>query len=88
MVVVLSALNPKQLYASDLALMRRLGELHLEYPFMGSRMLCDQLNREQGVVGRKHVSTLMKLMGIEALHRKPRTSKKNPGHTIYPYLLQ
>jgi len=55
---------------------------------MGSRMLRDQLAREGIVVGRKHVSTLMKRMGIEALYRKPRTSKKHPGHTIYPYLLR
>ena len=55
---------------------------------MGSRMLRDQLNRQGIVVGRKHVSTLMKRMGIEALYRKPRTSKKHPGHTIYPYLLR
>ena len=74
--------------ASDLALMRRLDKLHLEYPFMGSRMLRDQLGREGIVVGRKHVSTLMTRMGIEALYRKPKTSKKHPGHTIYPYLLR
>lgn len=55
---------------------------------MGSRMLRDQLNRQGIVVGRKHVSTLMKRMGIEALYRKQRTSKKHPGHTIYPYLLR
>ena len=86
--MALSIINPKHYMPSDLALMRRLDELHLEYPFMGSRMLRDQLNREGIVVGRKHVSTLMKHMGIEALYRKPRTSKKHPGHTIYPYLLR
>src|SRR4029078_4264789 len=62
--------------------------LHLEHPFMGARMLRDQLNREGDVVGRKHVGTLMKRMGIEALYRKPGTSKKHPGHEIYPYLLR
>lgn len=80
--------QPKVVHAADLALMRRLDELHLEYPFMGSRMLRDQLDRQGVVVGRKHVGTLMKRMGIEALYRKPKTSKKHPGHTIYPYLLR
>jgi len=68
--------------------MRRMDALHLEYPFMGTRMLRDQLNREGYDVGRKHVGTLMKRMGIEALYRKPGTSKKHPGHEIYPYLLR
>jgi putative transposase len=68
--------------------MRKLDDLHLEYPFMGSRMLRDQLERQGIAVGRKHVSALMKRMGIEALYRKPRTSKKHPGHMIYPYLLR
>jgi putative transposase len=69
-------------------IMRRLDELHLEFPFMGSRMLRDQLDRQGLGVGRKHVGTLMKRMGIEAVYRKPRTSKKHPGHTIYPSLLR
>jgi putative transposase len=68
--------------------MRRIDELHLEHPFMGARMLRDQLNRERYDVGRKHVGTLMKRMGIEALYRKPGTSKKHPSHEIYPYLLR
>ncbi|KAB2891197.1 MAG: IS3 family transposase [Desulfobulbaceae bacterium] len=68
--------------------MRRLDELHLEYPFMGSRMLRDQLYWQGIAVGHKHVSTLMKRMGIEALYRKPRTSTKHPGHTTCPYLLR
>lgn len=79
---------PKPVSPGDLALMRRLDELHLEHPFMGARMLRDQLNREGVKVGRKHVSTLMKRMGIEALYRKPGTSKRPPGHEIYPYLLR
>lgn len=74
--------------AADLALMRRIDELHLEHPFMGARMLRDQLNREGFKVGCKHVSTLMARMGMEALYRKPGTSKKHPGHEIYPYLLR
>lgn len=68
--------------------MRRIDELHLQHPFMGARMLQDQLNRAGLAVGRKHVGTLMKGMGIEALYRKPGTSKKHPGHKIYPYLLR
>lgn len=55
---------------------------------MGARMLCDQLNRAGLQVGRRHISTLMKRMGIEALYRKPGTSKKHPGHKVYPYLLR
>jgi putative transposase len=79
---------PKPVGAADLVRMRRLDALHLEHPFMGARMLRDQLNREGCTVGRKHVGTLMARMGIEALYRKPGTSKKHPGHEIYPYLLR
>lgn len=79
---------PKSVSAADLVLMRRLDELHLEHPFMGARMLRDQLNREGFDVGRKHVGTLMKRMGMAALYRKPGTSKKHPGHDVYPYLLR
>ena len=74
--------------ATDLILMRRIDELHLQHPFMGARMLRDQLNRAGFDVGRKHVGTLMKRMGVEALYRKPGTSKRHPGHKIYPYLLR
>ena len=80
--------QPKPVSAVDLELMRHIDELHLEYPFMGARMLRDQLNREGFDVGRKHVGTLMKRMGVEALYKKPNTSKKHPGHKIYPYLLR
>lgn len=79
---------PKPVSAADLDLMRRMDELHLKYPFMGARMLRDQLNSQGFSVGRKHVKTLMDRMGIEALYRKPGTSKKNPGHEIFPYLLR
>jgi putative transposase len=68
--------------------MRRIDELHLEHPFAGSRMLRDMLNREGWSVGRKHVGTLMKRMGVEALYRRPNTSKRHPAHRIYPYLLR
>jgi putative transposase len=79
---------PTPVSAADLGLMRRLDALHLEHPFMGTRMLRDQLNREGFTVGRKHVRSLMARMGMEALYRKPGTSKKHPGHEIYPYLLR
>jgi len=80
--------RPKPVSEEDLALMRQIDELHLEHPFMGARMLRDQLSRMGFKVGRKHVSMLMKKMGIEALYRKPRTSKKHPEHAVYPYLLR
>jgi len=80
--------RPKSVSDKDLELMRQIDELHLEHPFMGARMLQDQLNRSGVSVGRKHVGTLMKRMGVEALYRKPGTSKKHPGHKIYPYLLR
>ena len=68
--------------------MRQIDALHLEYPFAGSRMLQGLLNAEGHVAGRLHVATLMKRMGIEALYRRPRTSKRAPGHAIFPYLLR
>lgn len=74
--------------AADLAIMRRIDELHLEWPFAGSRMLRDLLNQEGIAIGRRHVATLMKRMGIEAIYRRPNTSKPAPGHKIYPYLLR
>jgi putative transposase len=74
--------------AEELKIMRRIDELHLEHPFMGARMLRDMLNREGVSIGRRHVATLMKRMGIEAIYRRPNTSKPAPGHKIYPYLLR
>jgi len=73
---------------SDLTLMHRIDELHLEHPYAGSRMLRDMLRREGHVIGRKHVVTLMRKMGIEALYRRQNTSKRHPAHRIYPYLLR
>ena len=72
----------------DLELMRRVDELHLELPFAGARMLRDLLRGEGVAVGRKHMTTLMRRMAITALYRRPNTSKKTPGRTIYPYLLR
>jgi len=80
--------EPRPVPAGDLAIMRRIDELHLDYPFAGSRMLRDMLHREGIEIGRRHVATLMKHMGIEALYRRPNTSKPAPGHKIYPYLLR
>ena len=79
---------PRPVPAADLAIMRRMDELHLEFPFAGSRMLRDLLKQEGIDIGRRHVSTLMKRMGLEALYRKPNTSKPAPGHKVYPYLLR
>jgi putative transposase len=74
--------------ARDLELMNLIDEIHLKYPFYGSRSIRDEL-RDQGYkISRGHVSTLMKKMGIEALYRKPRLSKAHPGHKVYPYLLR
>ena len=94
--------EPRPISDEDLWLMRRLDELHLNYPFAGSRMLRGLL-WQQGLelsphgrrpvrggpaVGRRHIKTLMRRMGIEAIYRKPNTSKPAPGHRIYPYLLR
>jgi putative transposase len=80
--------QPQPVSAADLPVMRRMDELHLDFPFTGSRMLRDLLVAEGFTIGRCHVSTLMKRMGLEALYRKPNTSKPAPGHKIYPYLLR
>jgi putative transposase len=80
--------RPRPVSVADLALMRRIDELHLDYPFAGSRMLQGLLLGEGYKVGRLHVRTLMRRMGIEAIYRRPNTSKPAPGHKIYPYLLR
>lgn len=79
---------PRPVSPADLAIMRRIDELHLEFPFAGSRMLRDLLRQEGVKIGRQHVATLMKKMAIEAIYRRPNTSKPTPGHKIYPYLLR
>jgi putative transposase len=79
---------PVPVSPTDLALMRRIDELHLEHPFAGARMLRDLLWQEGEKIGRKHVATLMRKMGIEALYRKPNLSRKNARNKIYPYLLR
>ena len=87
--------TPRPVSQADLALMRRIDCLHMNYPFAGSRMLRDLLNRQcdrEGVladpVDRKRVGRLMRQMDINALYRKPGTSKRHPGHTVFPYLLR
>jgi putative transposase len=79
---------PQPVSESDLALMRRIDELHLQHPFAGARMLRDLLRQEGIPVGRRHVSTLMKKMGIEALYRRPNTSRKHPQNPVFRYLLR
>ncbi|MCH7916206.1 MAG: IS3 family transposase [Deltaproteobacteria bacterium] len=79
---------PRPISDRDLDLMKRIDRLHLEMPYAGSRMLRDLLAQDGIKVGRKHVATLMKRMGIEALYRKPKTTKKHPQHRVYPYLLR
>ena len=80
--------KPRPFSEDELKLMRTIDELHLEHPFAGSRMLRDLLGRDGVHVGRRHMRTVMCRMGIEALYRKPNTSKPAQGHKIYPYLLR
>ena len=80
--------RPRPVGEAGLGLMRRIDELHLEYPFAGSRMTRGLLRQEGLSSGRRHIATLMRRMGIEALYRKPNTSRRRPGHTVYPYLLR
>jgi putative transposase len=79
--------TPRGTSARDLVLMRRLDELHLQWPFYGSRKLLRELLSEGHDVGRRHVVTLMHKMGIQVIYRKPRTSLPAREATIYPYLL-
>ena len=80
--------QPTPVSSADLALRRRIDELHLASPFAGARMLRDLLRREGHRIGRKRVRTVMARMGIEALYRKPNTSQRHPAHRVYPYLLR
>jgi putative transposase len=79
---------PQPIAAEELALIRQMDALHLQHPFAGSRMLRDLLRLEGVHVGRKHVATLMRRMGITALYQHPRTTRPHPGHTVFPYLLR
>jgi putative transposase len=80
--------QPRPVSDTTLALMRRIDELHLQYPFAGARMLRDLLRQAGHAIGRRQVATLMRRMGITAIYRKPRTSQRHPAHRIYPYLLR
>lgn len=79
---------PVPISSADLELMRRIDHLHTDYPFMGARMLRDRLKAMGYSIGRRHVARLMRLMGIEALYRKKKTTKRNPEHSVFPYLLR
>ena len=79
---------PQPVGERDQALMNRIDRLHLDYPFTGARMLRDMPHQAGFNVGRKHVDTLMRNMGIEALYRKPETTKRHPAYPVYPYLLR
>ena len=80
--------QPTPVSEPALALMRRIDALHLAHPFAGARMLRDLLRQEGHAIGRRHVATLMRRMGIEALYRKPSLSRRHPAHRVYPYLLR
>ena len=80
--------RPRPVSDADLQAMRRIDAIHLAHPTAGARMLRDILCREGFAIGRRHVATLMRRMGLEAIYRKPRTSDKHPGHKVYPYLLR
>jgi putative transposase len=80
--------QPKPPSPEDLALMRAIDRLHLEAPYAGSRMMKKLLKAEGFKAGRRHVRTLMRKMGIEALYRKRNTSRRHPGHQVFPYLLR
>lgn len=79
---------PTPTSSEDLVLMRKMDALHLEFPWAGSRQLARLLRKDGHDVGRKHVATLMRKMGIEALYQRPKTTRKHPAHPIYPYLLR
>ncbi len=80
--------RPKPIKQEDLDLMRKIDELYLENPSSGSRTIRRQLKRQGIIVSRKKIQRLMRLMGIEAVYPKPRTSKPHPQHKVYPYLLR
>jgi putative transposase len=80
--------QPTPVSETVFALMRRIDELHLPYPFAGARMLRNLLRQEGHAIGRRHVATLVRRMGLEALYRKPSLSRRHPAHRVYPYLLR
>lgn len=80
--------RPKEPSHFDYKVMSRLDEIYLEMPYYGSRNLTKQLQRDGFPVNRKRIHRLMRLMGIEAIYQKPKTSRKHPNHPVYPYLLK
>ncbi|WP_419163873.1 IS3 family transposase [Candidatus Palauibacter sp.] len=80
--------RPKGESAENLTLMRRMDELHMAYPFYGSRQMVRHLRREGVAAGRHRIRRLMRLMGVEATYRRPRTSVASPEHRVFPYLLR
>src|SRR5450432_690758 len=80
--------RPAPVSADDLAVMRRMDELHLAWPFYGSRRMAAVLRREGWEVNRKRAKRLMRVMEIEAIYQKPNTSKGHPDHKVYPHLLR
>lgn len=80
--------RPQGTPPEELDLMRRIDELHLQFPWMGSRSLRDQLNRAGIPICRDRVRRLMRKMGIHAVYRRPRTTIPEKGHKVYPYLLR
>ena len=80
--------RPAPVSADDLAVMRRMDELHLAWPFYGSRRMTAVLRREGWPVNRKRIKRLMRIMALEAIYQKPNTSRKHPDHKVYPYLLR
>ena len=80
--------KPKPIKPEDLDLMRKIDELYTDDPSRGSRSIRRQLGRQGIRVNRKRIQRLMRLMGIEAVYPKPRTTRRHPGHKVYPYLLR
>jgi putative transposase len=80
--------TPVDVDAEELALMRRIDELHLKHPFFGSRMLTETLKKKGCVINRKHTQRLMRVMGLESMAPKPKTSSAAHEHPVYPYLLR
>ena len=80
--------KPAEVPEADMELMKRIDELHMEIIYAGSRTLCSILRRDGYAAGRRHIRTLMRKMGIEAIYRKPNTSRRGKGARVYPYLLR
>lgn len=80
--------RPQGVSQEDVDLMARIDQIHLDYPFLGSRRIADILSGDGWVVNRKRIQRLMRIMGITAIYPKKRTSVPGAGHKIYPYLLR